>query len=125
MNKTVKWVMIGAGIALGIIAIILGSIFITAGVSAGKHDISREEAETIAKQCVSDYEAKNPNLTIDIERAIVADNDRDFHVGSKISNSYYTYEVELTVDGHEYEVEVNARTKKARITEVDYNTPRR
>ena len=125
MSKTVKWVMIGAGIALGVIAIILCSIFITAGVSAGKNDITRAEAEVLAKKCVSEYEATNPNLTIDINRAIVVDNDRDFHVGSKISNSYYTYEVELLIDGHEYDVEVNARTKTARLTEVDYNTPRR
>lgn len=120
MSKTVKWVMIGAGVALGVIAIILCSIFITAGVSAGKHDISRAEAEAIAKQCVSDYENGEVNLT----RVIVKDTDRDFHVGSKISNSYYTYEVELVVDGKEYEVEVNAKTKAARLTDVDYKTVR-
>ena len=120
MSKTLKWVMIGAGIALGVIAIILCSIFITAGVSAGKHNISRAEAETIAKQCVSEYE----NGDINLSRVIVKDNDRDFHVGSKISNSYYTYDVELIVDGHEYEVEVNARTKAARLTDVDYKTVR-
>lgn len=118
MFKLVKKLIFGVVTIVILAAIALGAVFITAGVNAKKSAaVSEYEAVELAKQCVNDYE----NQSLDMSRIIVSDTDKIFHVGRKIVNSYFSYDVELKIDGVEYEVYVNAKTKEVRIKDIDYD----
>ena len=100
-----------AVIACGVCGYIFGTAIPAAKSSAS---ISREQAVDIAKDCVIEYISADDNIEF-----VVHDVDRDLNTRDGLKNAVYHYEVELRYNGVEYEVDVNAKSGYAVITDID------
>lgn len=111
---TVKIVILSLACLLVLSALTVGILYGTA-VSAARRSAEYDltDAGELAKKCVVDHvDGVAVSCT-------VTETDRDLRYGSKLSQSYFVYEIEVVCGQTQYEVEVNASTGYARITDVD------
>lgn len=115
MRSTIRTVVVVLCVLAVIAGGICGYIFGTA-IPAAKSSvkISRDEAVSIAKDCVTEYIGAEEKVDF-----IVHDVDRDLNTEAGLKNAVYHYEVELRYNGYEYEVNVNGKSGYAVITDID------
>ena len=108
--------VIVTGISLILLTALLvsGAVFGIASYFASKGiEYSKSEAGDIAKRAVINYTDSRA------DEFVVVDIDKELRINAKLSKSVYVYEVSVVCDGIEYELDVDPRSGRAVITDID------
>ena len=120
-TKTMKKKFGLRALIISISVLIILALAIAASVAAyvnvkayGAAEYTKEECFELAKKSVNDH---GGSISTEL---VVTDWDRDLRIeNGKLSKAVYVYEIEVRKGSVEYEVEVNAKTGRAVIVDVD------
>lgn len=114
-RKTTLKVVIIVVCCIAIIGALVGGTVL--GVSyysaSDAEELTEEQAIQAAKQCVADAYGE------DVEGLVHTDVEKELEMDRKLTKSIYVYEIEIKSTTCEYEVEVNAQSGFAHITDVE------